>query len=70
MDLFGVPMDSRTQGSVQSYSPTGVMASSRTYNSPLGGGTFGRPAALAAGDLVEVGRPGQIIGCGTPTTPE
>ncbi len=71
VDLFGVPMDSRTQGSVHIYSPTGVMASSRTYNSPLGGGTFGsarRPSRPAIRQ--RSAGPGRSLVCGTPTTPE
>jgi PKD repeat protein len=63
VDLFGLPGDGKTQGSLHVYSPESLIIRSRTYNERPGGGTYGQEMrALGRGDLIDVDRTGVIIG--------
>ncbi len=53
-DLFGVPMNAKTQGSLHVYSTDGLLIDSRTYNERADGGTLGLGIpALQQNDLID-----------------
>lgn len=63
VDLFGLPNDAKTQGSLHVYSPESLIIRSRTYNERPGGGTYGQEMrALGRGDLIDGDHTGVIIG--------
>jgi hypothetical protein len=63
-DLFGVPENVKTQGSLHVYSQNGLVIDSRTYNERADGGTLGLGIpALRGRDLIEDdGKHGRMVG--------
>jgi PKD repeat protein len=63
-DLFGVPKNVKTQGSLHVYSTDGLLIDSRTYNERADGGTLGLGIpALRGSDLIEGnGKHGRMVG--------